>query len=111
MGCVYSVNDEVLARAAYWPEPLKYLPLKDPDLTVERNEEDILRVRVKRPAKGVFFSADKELSWSDNMLDMLPDDEQRIHVQGLGEAPIKIVSILMFQSSTGERKLWQSPFI
>ncbi|HEY4388865.1 MAG TPA: glycoside hydrolase family 2 protein, partial [Ktedonobacteraceae bacterium] len=76
IGARLQVDGEVLARTVLWPEPLKYLALRDPDLTIERLGLDMLQVRVQRPAKGVFFTADEDVQWSDNMLDMLPDDVQ-----------------------------------
>jgi beta-mannosidase len=83
-------GDEVLARTVLWPEPLKYLLLRDPGIIVERHSEDMLLISVQRPGKGVFFSADNEVHWSDNMLDLLPGDVQRISARGLNEAPISI---------------------
>jgi len=90
VGARLLAGDQVVARAALWPEPLKYLPLDDAGLTVERSEEDVLLVAVKRPAKGVFLSSDREVSWSDNMLDVLPGDMQRVEARGLGEARLDV---------------------
>jgi len=83
-------DGKVIARAALWPEPFKYLTLPDPEITVERLEHHALRVQVKRPAKGVWLSAGDGVSWSDNMLDMFPDDPQVVLAEGLADVPIEV---------------------
>jgi beta-mannosidase len=80
----------VLARAALWPEPLKYLDLPDPSLAVERLAGDQLRLRAERPAKGVLLSAGDGVAWGDNMLDIMPGDEQVIEARGLGGADVSV---------------------
>ncbi len=78
------VGNQIVARAALWPEPFKYLTLTDPELEITRLDKNTLRVRANRPAKGVWLSARPEARWSDNMLDLLPGDEQMVTVQGSG---------------------------
>jgi beta-mannosidase len=81
----------VIARAALWPEPFKYLALPDPEIVVEHLEHNAIRVQVKRPAKGVWLSASDGVSWSDNMLDVFPNDPQIIVATGLAnDAPIQV---------------------
>jgi beta-mannosidase len=81
----------VLARAALWPEPLKYLTLPDPEITVEHLEHNAIRVQVKQPAKGVWLSAGDGVAWSDNMLDIFPDDPQVVIATGIAnDAPIQV---------------------
>jgi hypothetical protein len=48
--------------------------------------DDRLRLRVKRPAKGLLLVADPDQRWSDNMLDLLPEDDQIITAPGIGDA-------------------------
>jgi beta-mannosidase len=83
------VGDAIVARATLWPEPFKYLTLPDPGLEVTRLDESRLRLSVARPAKGVWFEAGPGVRWSDNMLDLLPGDDQMISVQGLGTAEVR----------------------
>jgi beta-mannosidase len=59
------------------------LTLPDPGLTLTQ-EQERLRLRVERPAKGVWLSAGDGITWSDNMVDLLPGDEQMVVVRGLG---------------------------
>ncbi len=79
-----------IARTALWPKPFKYLSLAEPEITIERLDAQTLRVQAKRPAKGVWLSAGDGIQWSDNMLDLLPNDPQIIKAQGLGTAKVEI---------------------
>lgn len=83
------VENQVVSRATLWPEPFKYLSLPEPDLDVERDGE-MLRVRVMRPAKGVWLSAGDGVTWSDNMLDLLPGDERVVVARGLGNRSVYV---------------------
>lgn len=83
VGARLLAGDEVLARATAWPEPFKYLTLADPDITVERCGNDELRIQAVRPAKGLWLMAGDGVTWSDNMLDLLPGDPQIVTAQGL----------------------------
>jgi beta-mannosidase len=76
-------DGSVVARTTLWPEPFKYLTLPDPDITIEHPNEDTLYLHTKRPVKGVWLSAGDGVTWSDNMLDLLPDDPQTVVAQGL----------------------------
>ncbi|KAF9490586.1 glycoside hydrolase family 2 protein [Pleurotus eryngii] len=91
---INSSTGEVLARHADWPQPLKYLRIPDPKLTVKVDAvKEELRVSVERPAKGVFFNIDgggtesqefgDGVLWSDNALDIMPGDHRIIKVSGL----------------------------
>lgn len=81
---------EVVARTTLWPEPFKYLTLPDPEIKIEYLDADTLRVQAARPAKGVWLSAGGDVQWSDNMLDLLPDDAQIIKVLKPGETEIQV---------------------
>jgi beta-mannosidase len=83
------VDGAVVARSALWPEPFKYLDPPDPGVEVSRDGER-LRLRCARPAKGVWLSAGDGVQWSDNMLDLLPGDEQTVLAAGLGDAPLRV---------------------
>jgi beta-mannosidase len=84
----------VVARDALWPEPFKYLHLPEPTIimSMENNEtgSDTIRLRAIRPAKGVLLSAGDGVIWSDNMIDLMPDDEVVITAQGLADRPIQL---------------------
>jgi beta-mannosidase len=80
----------VLARATLWPEPYKYLHLPDPGVSVEREGDDTLRVRCERPAKGVWLDAGDGVAWGDNMLDLVPGDDQVVVARGLGDREVRV---------------------
>ena len=79
-----------IARATVWPEPFKYLTLPEPEISIERLDAQTLRVQTKRPAKGVWLSADDGVKWSDDMLDLFPNDPQIIKAQGLGNTRVQV---------------------
>lgn len=83
-------DGNIVARTTLWPEPFKYLTLPDPEITIERLGMDTLRLHAKRPAKGVWLSTGDGVIWSDNMLDLMPDDPQIIVAQGLNETQIHV---------------------
>jgi beta-mannosidase len=93
IGARLTRGGEVIARAALWPEPLKYLALGDPGLRVERLGGDRLRVSAARPAKGVWLDAGDGVAWSDNMLDLLPGEPYEITAAGLGDAEVTAVCL------------------
>lgn len=76
----------VVARATMWPEPFKYFRLPDPAIELTKLGDDRLRLSAARPAKGVLLSAKNEVRWSDNMLDLMPDEVRIILADGLGVA-------------------------
>ncbi|KAF9554321.1 glycoside hydrolase [Agrocybe pediades] len=78
---------EVLARYSDWPEPYRYLTPPDPklEITVVGTPPAL---KVERPAKCVFLSADssvdgKEVWWSDNALDLVPGDRRMVVARGI----------------------------
>ncbi|CAM6122321.1 unnamed protein product [Calypogeia fissa] len=83
-GCGNGDDDvEVLARFASWPEPFKYLDIPDPEIKLTQRGET-LTLSASKPAKGIWIEyegADDELggTMSDNMVDLMPGDEQIIH--------------------------------
>jgi beta-mannosidase len=84
------VGERVAARAALWTEPYKYLHLPDPMIIMDLEGQETIRLRAIRPAKGVLLSAGDGVEWSDNMLDLMPDDEIVIKAHGLGDRPVQI---------------------
>jgi beta-mannosidase len=84
------VGEEVVAREALWPEPFKHYQLPDPLIIVDLAGPETIRLRTVRPAKGVLLSAGDGVTWSDNMLDLVPDDERVITARGLGDRPVSV---------------------
>jgi beta-mannosidase len=84
------VHGAIAARRTLWPEPFKYLRLPDPCLEVARLDGERLRLRVAKPAKGVLLTSSQQVKWSDNFLDLLPDEDQEILAEGLGAGEIQV---------------------
>jgi beta-mannosidase len=85
------VNGVVIARSTLWPEPFKYFALSEPSIMVERLGDDRLRIEASRPAKGVWLTTDdKHVTWSDNMIDLVPGRPQVIEAAGLGEGEVRV---------------------
>jgi beta-mannosidase len=45
---------------------------------------------VQRPVKGLWLDGGDGVQWSDNLLDLLPDEEVTITATGLGAAEIQV---------------------
>ncbi|KAJ3289893.1 hypothetical protein HK104_007145 [Borealophlyctis nickersoniae] len=79
-------DGSVISRVANWPEPFKYLsfpPNPEVQLTVVG---DIIRVSALKPVKGVYLtveSAKDDIQFDDNLLDLVPGDEQLVTAAGL----------------------------
>ncbi|GCE22955.1 beta-mannosidase [Dictyobacter kobayashii] len=77
-------EDQVIARTTLWPEPFKYLSLPEPDIALERGATGTLSLQAQRPAKGVWLTSDAEqVTWSDNMFDLLPGETYHVTTTGL----------------------------
>jgi beta-mannosidase len=81
------IAGEICARFALWPEFKATWP--DPQITVEQASDDTVLVSAKAPAHAVWLGTAHTLSWSDNGLDILPDDPQSISAPCLLSADIQ----------------------
>ncbi len=88
VGARLLVGDAVVSRATLWPEPLKYLDLPDPGLSVTSLPDERVALRCVRPAKAVWLTAGDGVAWEDNSLDLLPDEERVVAAPGLGGRPV-----------------------
>lgn len=87
------VADQVVARAAAWPEPLKHQQLRDPGLTLERCDAAAIRVWASCPAKAVWLDAGDGVHWGEQYLDVFPDDPWLVPVVGLGDQVPQVRSL------------------
>lgn len=74
-----------VARYVNWPEPLKYVHLQAPkDLRVEMSQDGrTIEISAEVPAKGVAVECgDDEVSFGDNLLDVVPGEVLSITVKG-----------------------------
>lgn len=82
-------ENTILARATLWPEPFKYLALPEPNIALTRSGEH-LTLRAAKPAKGVWLEAGDGIDWSDNLIDLVPNEDYAIRASGLGEQQVNI---------------------
>lgn len=100
VGAELVCGGEIAARAVLWPQPLKALPLRPPELAISV-EGDAVTVRAGRPAKGVLLAVagrdgtgdDSPPRWQDNLLDLVPGHELRLAAPGLGGRPVAARSL------------------
>lgn len=91
-------GEQVLARAVLWPQPLKQLEaelaLRDPGLQLRR-DGDRVELQVARPAKAVLLRATegRQLAWSDNLVDLLPDEPLTLEAPGLAGLSLQVRSL------------------
>ncbi|KAF2835387.1 glycoside hydrolase family 2 protein [Patellaria atrata CBS 101060] len=74
-------DGRLIAREMDWPQPLKHITFPHRGLQVIQTGEELM-IRTEKPVKGLVFLNDG-VQWSDNCLDVAPDDEQRVTAQGL----------------------------
>ena len=84
---VYDDNDDVvLARYSNWPEPWKYLTFPRYDLRIAQANETVT-LTCDQPIKGIVLDVEggdgESCDWSDQAIDLFPDDPQTIQVDRL----------------------------
>ncbi|KAI0326209.1 glycoside hydrolase [Cubamyces sp. BRFM 1775] len=95
-----SASGEVLARYADWPQPFRHVDFPDPALHVELAGEKV-SVRVEKPLKGLVLTVDTDgdsgnpTRWTDNALDVLPDDPQTVEMRGAGGKYVRLRAAYM----------------
>ncbi|KAH6719261.1 glycoside hydrolase family 2 protein [Leptodontidium sp. MPI-SDFR-AT-0119] len=93
---------EVLARWVDWPEPLKFIHFaKSPTISISpspsspsSSSSSTITLTSTHPLKGVVLSIppnsssggedDEDAVWDDNFIDLIPGEEVRVGVKGLG---------------------------
>ncbi|KAL3441821.1 glycoside hydrolase superfamily [Aspergillus insuetus] len=84
-----TVNNRIISQDIDWPQPLKYLNLKDRGVSVEYlADKSAIRVTAAKPTKGVIFEERLGLWFEDNGFDVLPGDERVIAVRGLEDSEV-----------------------
>ena len=83
------VNGHVQARFAIWPEG-SHEAYPDPRVQITRLEGERVRVTAATPARSVLRRSINHYQWSDNMLDVMPDDPQFVDAPSIGKQQITI---------------------
>ncbi|RDB22567.1 Beta-mannosidase B [Hypsizygus marmoreus] len=88
-------NGNVLARYSNWPEPFKFIHFPSPQdlglkVTVSGDGESVI-LSANKPVKGIILDADgDDVKWSDQAIDLVPDDPQTIKAIGLNGREVKV---------------------
>ncbi|KAF4445547.1 hypothetical protein F53441_10726 [Fusarium austroafricanum] len=89
-------SEQILARWVSWPEPLKFLQLSS-ELKVTSevvDDHSTVIIKANAPVKGVVLSVcddnGKDVIFDDNFLDLVPEEEVRVGVNGLSSDCIKL---------------------
>lgn len=74
----------IIARSTNWPQPYRYLTMPKPKLVISV-DGDRISAKANVPVKGLaFYVKDVDaVRFEDNMLDLVPGDEQVIIAHGL----------------------------
>ncbi|KAF8529175.1 glycoside hydrolase family 2 protein [Hysterangium stoloniferum] len=84
----------ILGRHSNWPEPYKFINFPNPrdlgfKITVDADGESV-QLSTDRPIKGIVLDVDGEdVQWSDQAIDLVPDDPQTVKAVGLEGRTVK----------------------
>lgn len=79
----------------YRPEPFKFINFPTPEevglkATVSEDGESVV-LTTKKPVKGLVLDVDGEaVKWSDQAIDLVPDDPQTVKAVGLNGREVKL---------------------
>jgi len=84
----------VLGRYSNWPEPFKFISfpeIKDLGLSIVVGKDgESVELSTKRPIKGIVLDVEGEApQWSDQAIDLVPDDPQVVKAVGLKSRKVK----------------------
>ncbi|EIM92628.1 glycoside hydrolase [Stereum hirsutum FP-91666 SS1] len=87
----------VVARYTDWPQPFKHLDLPSVEkvgLRLSIKDGDHIYISVEKPVKGLVLSIEEldgegEVKWSDNALDVVPQDDRVVVARGLAGRKVR----------------------
>jgi len=96
----------VLARCTNWPQPYRYLDMPEPTLNVGV-DGDRITIRSDVPVKGLALYVEDvdAVEFEDNLLDLVPGDEQIVVANGLNG---RVVTWRYYGMSSGDVKCSKS---
>ncbi|KAK7061680.1 beta-mannosidase B [Favolaschia claudopus] len=84
-------NAQVLARYSNWPEPFKFINFPTDTTVKAAVDGESITLTVNRPVKGLVLDVDgPDVKWSDQGIDLVPDDPQTIQAVGLNGREVKL---------------------
>ncbi|KAJ7276352.1 beta-mannosidase [Mycena haematopus] len=82
---------EVLARYSNWPEPFKFINFPADTEVKATVDGESVTLSTNRPIKGMILDVEgSEVEWSDQAIDLVPDDPQTVQAIGLNGREIKL---------------------
>ncbi|THH11707.1 hypothetical protein EW145_g452 [Phellinidium pouzarii] len=87
-------GDAVLSRYSNWPEPFKYIhfpSVEEAGLRVTlAGDGETIELSCKKPIKGIVLDVDgDDVKWSDQAIDLVPGDSQKVKALGLNGRTVK----------------------
>ncbi|KAF8195946.1 beta-mannosidase [Mycena galopus ATCC 62051] len=84
-------NGEVIARYSNWPEPFKFINFPaDTEVKVAVDGESV-SLSTNRPVKGLVLDVEgPDVQWSDQAIDLVPEDPQTVQAIGLNGRAVKL---------------------
>ncbi|KAF7593620.1 hypothetical protein BBP40_011138 [Aspergillus hancockii] len=84
LSATLSIDGLVISRDMDWPQPYKYLSLRDRGLMVTfLPEKSVLSITARKPVKGLAFEESDDVWLQNNGIDIAPGDDQIIAVKGI----------------------------
>ncbi|KAL1881475.1 hypothetical protein VTK73DRAFT_3537 [Phialemonium thermophilum] len=78
------VDGRLVSSDTSWPEPIKYLDLRDRGVRLNYNSDNSVAVTAEKPVKGFVFMEEKGVALSDNGFDVIPGEKPKVvRVEGL----------------------------
>ncbi|KAJ6484976.1 glycoside hydrolase family 2 protein [Mycena vitilis] len=82
---------EILARYSNWPEPFKFINFPANTEVKANVDEQSITLSTNRPVKGIVLDVEgPDVTWSDQGIDLVPDDPQIIQAVGLNGREVKL---------------------
>jgi beta-mannosidase len=84
-------NGEVIARYSNWPEPFKFINFPaDTEVKVTVDGGSV-SLSTNRPVKGLVLDVEgPDVQWSDQAIDLVPEDPQTVQAIGLNGRAVKL---------------------
>ncbi|KAJ7068225.1 glycoside hydrolase family 2 protein [Mycena amicta] len=77
-------NGQVLGRYSNWPEPFKFIKFPADTRVEVKVDGEQVTLSTNRPVKGIVLDVEgPDVKWSDQALDLVPDDPQTVRAAGL----------------------------
>jgi len=84
-------NGEVIARYSNWPEPFKFINFPTDTEVKATVDGESITLSTNRPVKGIVLDVEgPDVKWSDQGIDLVPEDPQTVQAIGLNGREVKL---------------------